>query len=128
MGKKDYTKYSNKNENHKKTEEIQNGFVEAPVVEEPVVEEPIEEVVEETIVEEPVVEEKTSELKPAYVYNCTRLNVRSEASLESEVVCIIDPSTQIMVDEEASIEEFYKVYVETGAEGFCLKMFIKLKS
>lgn len=123
MGKKDYTKYSNKNENHKKTEEIQNGFVETPVVEEQVVEETVEEVVEEV-----EVEEKTSELKPAYVSNCTRLNVRSEASLESEVVCIIDPSTQIMVDEEASIEEFYKVYVETGAEGFCLKMFVKLKS
>lgn len=112
MGKKDYTKFSN-NRNDKKVEESQNGFVAAPVVEEAIIEE--------------VVEEKSNELKPAFITNCNRLNVRSEANLESAVVCVIDASTDIMVDEESSTEEFYKVFLATGAEGFCLKLFVKLK-
>lgn len=104
MGKKDYTKYSG---NQKKTEEIQNGFVEAPVV-------------EETVVVEAV------EPKCGIVVDCTKLNVRVEPNSTAEVVCVVDASTDLEIDEEASTEEFYKVCTATGAEGFCMKKFIKI--
>ena len=109
MGKKDYTKYSN---HQKKTEEIQNGIVETPVVEETVVEEVVEAI----------------EFKPKHgvVVDCTKLNVRVEPNAKADVVCVVDASTDLEIDEEASTEEFYKVCTATGAEGFCMKKFIKI--
>lgn len=111
MGKKDYTKFSN-NRRNANVEESQNGFVEAPVVEEAVAEE--------------VVEEKVVESKRGVVANCFKLNVRSEPNPDSDVVCVIDPSTDLVIDDAASTEEFYKVCTASGAEGFCMKMFIRI--
>lgn len=113
MSKKDYTKFSN-NRNNKKAEEIQNGFVEEPVVEQIPVEEPV---VEEVIV---------AETKRGVITDCAKLNVRSEPSREADVVCIIDATTDLVIYEEESTEDFYKVCTASGAEGFCMKKFIKI--
>lgn len=61
---------------------------------------------------------------------CTKLNVRAEASKDSEVVCVIDKNTSFTVNLTASTEDFYKIYTsvdEVLYEGFCVKQFISIK-
>lgn len=101
--RRDYTKFSN----NKPEVKI-----------EPAVVETVEEVVEHI---EPVVTTKTG-----VVVDCLKLNVREAPDPQAEIVCVIDASTNLMIDEAESTEEFYKVCTESGAEGFCMKKFIKI--
>ena len=129
-----YTNYSNKN--------IANNQEAADAVEEKVVNE--EQAVEEKVVnEEQAVEEKvvnesqqnisdpesdidvaandeTSELI-GYVTDCVKLNVREAASKDSNALCEIILNSKVIVDEENSTDDFYKVKTETDVEGYCMK-------
>lgn len=112
MGKqRDYTKYSNNQHNKREPEEIKTPTVEA-------VEEAVTETVEEVAT--------PAEPKQGVVTDCVKLNVRKEARPNAEVVCIIDASTTLMISEEESTEEFYKVYTAAGLEGYCMKKFIAI--
>lgn len=79
-----------------------------------------EEPVVETIEETPAVE------KHGVVVDCIRLNVRSAPSIDAEVVCEIDCSTDMLVYEEESADEFYKICTSSGIEGFCMKKFVTI--
>ena len=60
------------------------------------------------------------------VVECPKLNVRSGADAKAPVVCIIDRNTTVEIDMTESTEYFYKVYLENGSEGYCMKQFIEL--
>ena len=125
MSNKDYTKYSRE--------------VKEPVVE-PVVEEVVNEVVE-TPVEEPVVEQTTepevikqvepvvenSEMKIGFVTGCSKLNVRCEPWPKAPIICEIEQNTEVEIDMAKSTSDFYKVYLASGIEGFCVKTYITEK-
>ena len=98
MSKNDYTQYTNKREKE---------FIE-----------------EETILD---IEAKP---EPAIglVVDCNMLNVRKEPSIESEVLCEISWSTELMVYEDESTDEFYKICTASGIEGYCMKKFISINS
>ena len=118
MSKKDYTKFSNSKPNHKveePIEEIQNGVQEVETIEA----EPVEEVVEE------VVEEQLPD-PFGIVVDCAKLNVRKAPSANADIVCVIDASTNLVVDSKASTDEFYKICTSAGIEGYCMKKFIKI--
>ena len=102
MAKKNYTKYSNKE-----------------VKIEPVTEQPMEVVTEETPGETPA--------KIGVVTGCVKLNVRKKPDVKADVVCEIVCLSEVVVDEEASTSEFYKVYTVSGVDGFCMKKFITIK-
>lgn len=95
---KDYTQFTN---------ECDNVFVEETTV---------EEVVESEIVEEIGV-----------VFNCQKLNIRKEASKDSEVVKVVDVKTELLVNITESTEKFYKVCLASGLEGYCMKEFISIR-
>lgn len=80
--------------------------------------------------EEPVVcvEEIDCKSVMGYVYNCVRLNVRCNPSIDADVVFEIDRGTKLMIDENESTEDFYKVCTESGIEGFCMKQFVTIES
>ena len=61
------------------------------------------------------------------VVDCVRRSVRESASLNAEVSCEIPKYSDVLIDENESTDEFYKVCTESGAEGFCMKKFIALK-
>lgn len=61
------------------------------------------------------------------VVDCVRLRVRESASSNAEVICEIPKDSDVLIDENESTDEFYKVCTESGAEGFCMKKFIDLK-
>ena len=99
MSNMDYTKFgkSKKNEAVVKPVEVQNG-------------------VEEKV--DPVI---------GIVVDCSKLNVRRNPNQNSEVVCEIDAGSEVTICEEESTIEFYKVYTAAGAEGFCMKKYIRTK-
>lgn len=71
--------------------------------------------------------DETEEIKIGLVTNCKKLNVREKPTVEAQVVCEIVCSTELMIDEKESTEEFYKVCTASGIEGFCMKKFIAIQ-
>lgn len=76
--------------------------------------------------EEPVVEEPVTKTVTGTVVDCARLNVRKDPSATAPVLCMLNESTEVIVDEDNSTEDFYKVCTATGVEGYCMKDFILL--
>lgn len=70
------------------------------------------------------VEVETPKLVLGVILNCPKLNVRKEPNANSEVVYIADASTEFVIDENNSTEDWYSVCTSTGVEGFCMKKFI----
>lgn len=97
MTKRDYTKFSSK-----KDEEV------------------IEQVSEEIIEDEP------AKQVIGIVSNCKKLNVRKHPSQNAEVLCEIPCDLQVVIEENESTEDFYKVCTFSGIEGFCMKKFIMI--
>ena len=123
-----YTNYSNKN--------ITSNPEAADAVEEKVANE--EQAVEEKVANESqqnisdpesdidvAANDKTSELI-GYVTDCVKLNVREAASKDSNALCEIILNSKVIVDEENSTDDFYKVTTETGVEGYCMKQYINV--
>lgn len=57
------------------------------------------------------------------------LNLREKASLDSKIVTVLMPGTEILVNKSIPNEKFYKVSVaidDVTMQGFCAKEFISL--
>lgn len=120
MSKHNYSQYSKNNfaaENETVTEEVD--VVIAPVVD-------VEPQVEETpatpdVVVETVPEPKTFE---GTVVGCTKLNVRTYPSVNSEVVCVINANEVVIIDPEKSNKDWFKVITSNGSVGFCMRKYV----
>jgi uncharacterized protein YgiM (DUF1202 family) len=121
MSKHNYSQYSNK----------KNATPVAPV-DEPEVSEVIAEVVTEPAPEvEPVVETvdtvKLPETVTGVVVNCAKLNVRTEPSITADVVGVISAMSEIKIDTNKSVAEWFYVSVDNGKHGYngyCMKKFV----
>ena len=71
-------------------------------------------------------EENEEEIVKGVVSNCSRLNVREEASTKSSVLKVIDSGTEVEVLGTLVENQFYKVKID-DIIGFCVKDFIELK-
>ena len=83
----------------------------------------------ETLVKtEEHISEPELSVEPVYgkVAGCERLNVRSEATKDSDIVCTIDEETEVMVNLDESTVDWYKVCLADGIEGYCLAEFISI--
>ena len=96
-------------------------------------EEEIAEVNESEEVEKEVTEEVTKEATKeadstvvGYVSGCLKLNIREEGYLGANVVCVVPEKTALLIEVAESNDEWYKVYTETGMEGFCMKQYVTL--
>lgn len=58
------------------------------------------------------------------VCDCKNLNIRQEPDSEATILGTIPVDSVVMIDERESIDDFYKIYTESGMEGFCMKKFI----
>lgn len=82
-------------------------------------------------VDEPATIRNPEPPKPAetiigIVTNCIRLNVRETPIISAKILSEVDVNSKLMIDETESTEEWFKVYTETGIEGFCMKKFITI--
>ena len=78
-------------------------------------------------IEEHEESQNSEDVKIGFVTNCKKLNVREEPKKDSAIVCEVDYQTGLMIDENESTEEFYKVFTIAGIEGFCMKKFIAIR-
>ena len=77
--------------------------------------------------EEPEIVEEVSKLeKPVegFVSGCKRLNVRKKPSINSDVVCVIDDGTEVLVIKSDSTNEWFEVIAANGEKGYCMKKYI----
>lgn len=87
----------------------------------------IETEIQPEITPKPEVEpEITPEPKTGMIVDCARLNVRKKPKADAEVVTIINRWDEVQIDEENSTKSFYKVCTEAGAEGYCMKQYIRI--
>ena len=93
------------------------------------VEEEIAEVNESEEVEEEVTKEVPKEAESTvvgYVSGCLKLNIREDGYPGANVVCVVPEKTALLIEVAESNDEWYKVYTETGMEGFCMKQYVTL--
>ena len=89
-------------------------------------------IIEETAaepVDQPVEESPKKESKVGIVANCEKLNLRRSPLKDSDGANIITellPGVAVIIDEDESTPNFYKVTTETGLEGYCMRQFIEL--
>ena len=82
-------------------------------------------------VDEPATIQNLEPSKPAepiigIVANCVRLNVRETPIITAKILSEVDVNSKLMIDETESTEEWFKIYTETGIEGFCMKKFVRI--
>lgn len=95
------------------------------VFEDSLVDEQAPENVVETVEES--IEETPAASVTGVVTNCLKLNIRENPNTDSKVVCEVTMLDELMIDEEASTDEWFKVYTEMGVEGFCMKKYVAVK-
>ena len=82
--------------------------------------------VSETDTEIQEAKEKVEVFVSGNVIDCDFLNVREQASVDANVVCLISKYDEVMINKNESTEDFYKVCTATGIEGYCMKRFIAI--
>lgn len=76
----------------------------------------------------PAIVEPPVEPIDGIVSGCKKLNIRKEPSRKGEVVCEVLEGTALMIDPSVSTDDWFRVYTETGVEGYCMKNFVTIKS
>lgn len=112
---------------------MHNKYNETNVAPEELTQQDIDEILEEKTVEtvEEAADEAAKSEEPVSrigeVNGCKKLNVRQAASINSTPVCVISEGDMVIISPIESTDEWYKVYTEAGAEGFCMKTYISIK-
>lgn len=119
MSKRNYSQYSNKINKTDETKEI----VEEVVVTEPVVEETA--APEVVMAEETVETVSLPETVTGVVTGCAKLNVRKNPSVNADVVCVLDVTSEIEINVAKSNKDWFSVCTATGIEGYCMRKFVE---
>lgn len=128
MSKIDYNKFSGKPAEDTKPEQTNDGNVETKVTDIPVNEVKPEETTNvEPETTEPEVESEVELLTSGIVTSCVRLNIRKNPNVNSEVVCVVDVNTKVSVDLKESTNAWYKVFLDNGNCGYCMKNYIAIE-
>ena len=82
-------------------------------------------------VEEPqIAEEEVSKPKKqmiGVVIDCSSLNIRAKSNINSEIIATVKAGTELLINEDESVNEWYKVCTEAGIEGFCMKKYVSVR-
>lgn len=76
--------------------------------------------------EDTIQEQYIRNIRTGIVTNCSRLNIRKEPNVDSDIVCSVSNNTEVIIDEESSNDGFYKITTSAGIEGFCMKKYIEI--
>ena len=81
-------------------------------------------------VDQPIEEAPKKETKVGIVANCEKLNLRRSPLKDPDganVITELLPGVAVVIDEDESTPNFYKVITEDGLEGYCMRQFIEVK-
>jgi polyhydroxyalkanoate synthesis regulator phasin len=84
----------------------------------------VDDIIEESKEQNVEIQEELPTIKEGIVGGCTKLNVRSEANTNSNVVCVLDADTKVIVYPDESNDDFYKIKTTDGLDGYCKADFI----
>ena len=84
------------------------------------------EVVEVVEVAEIVEEPAETETAVGVVTGCAKLNVRRRPSLTADVVCVVDENSPLVIDVDDPSSEWYKIFTESGFNGYCMKKYVSV--
>lgn len=59
------------------------------------------------------------------VVDCAKLNVRVAPNALADVVCVLDAQSELEIDVSKSTDEWFKICTAIGAEGYCMRKYIK---
>ena len=85
---------------------------------------PNNQVEEPQIAEEEVIKPKKQMI--GVVIDCSSLNIRAKSNINSEIIATVKAGTELLINEDESVNEWYKVCTEAGIEGFCMKKYISI--
>lgn len=105
------------------------------VVDEQTPETEVETKIEEVKVEEPEVTKSSQDVETVTpkdvpivdgnIDNCAKLNIRVKPHPASRVVSVLNKGTRLIIDEEGSTADWYKVRTPEGAiYGYCMKQYV----
>ena len=123
LSKHNYTQYSNK-----KSVEVDEHVENVSTVVEPIVEPAV--TATPVVPVEPVMAEETVEtvtlpkMVHGVVANCSKLNVRENATMSSNIVCVLDAATEIEVNVARSTGDWLYICTAAGIEGYCMRKFV----
>lgn len=60
------------------------------------------------------------------VANCGKLNVRATARIDADILDTLVVGTEVEINLDESTDEFYKVKVSSGIDGYCVKKYISV--
>lgn len=72
-------------------------------------------------------QEEVANVKEGIVGGCNKLNVRTEANINSDVACVLSSDSRVYVYLDDSTDEFYKIKTQDDVYGYCKKDFIWLE-
>jgi|GEM_PF-5210075 len=72
-------------------------------------------------------QEEIANVKEGIVGGCNKLNVRTEANINSDVACVLNSDSRVYVYLDDSTDEFYKIKTQDDVYGYCKKDFIWLE-
>lgn len=114
MSNKDYTRFSNRR-------------TEVRVKEDPTSDVETVEVIEQTVIEpEPEPKAVEAELREGVIVDCLFVAIREAPYQGAPVVTEVNPNVKLLIDDEKSTEDFYKVHTYAGVEGYCMKRYVHL--
>lgn len=113
--------YSNYSKNFKSTDEPKVSQVEESTLDN--YQEVDQNTEEQTIVEQEQV--TATVMQKGFVNGCEKLNVRTNPTIDSEVVEIINESDEVTINDV--VDEWYSVTTKDGNEGYCMSKFITVK-
>ena len=94
------------------------------------VQEVVQDIIEESNEEKQDTEnqEEDVNVKEGIVSGCSKLNVRTEANIESDVVCVLNSDSKVYVYLDDSTDDFYKIKTQDDVYGYCKKDFVWLET
>lgn len=75
----------------------------------------------------PVAKEPVEKTDVAVVTGCENLNIRKGPSLNHAIVCMIPAGTVLVVLNDESTDDFYRVCTEAGVKGYCMKKYVAIQ-
>lgn len=82
-------------------------------------------VVRASLVNETVETKPIPDTVTGMVVGCSKLNVRAEADLFSNIVCVLDNRSEIAIDVNKSNRDWFYICTATGVEGYCMRKFVE---
>ncbi|MBR0544013.1 MAG: SH3 domain-containing protein [Bacteroidaceae bacterium] len=58
------------------------------------------------------------------VANCVKLNVRAEPNRDSDIVCVLDAKSEIIIDVKKSVDGWFYVSTAGNVNGYCMQKYI----